>query len=48
VIDASVQLLLAVLTGWIDRQERDVLRYLAEERLKACESTGSTSTRAGG
>jgi putative transposase len=32
VIDASaLQLLLAVLTGWLDRQERDVLRYLLEE-----------------
>ena len=31
-IDASAfQLLLALLTGWLDRQERDVLRYLIEE-----------------
>jgi hypothetical protein len=32
VINASaLQLLLAVLTGWLDRQHRDVLRYLVEE-----------------
>ena len=31
-INASVlQLLLAVLTGWLDRQDREVLRYLVEE-----------------
>jgi hypothetical protein len=32
VINASaLQLLLAVLTGRLDRQDRDVLRYLVEE-----------------
>jgi hypothetical protein len=32
VIDASAfQLLLMFLTGWLDRQERDVLHYLVEE-----------------
>jgi len=32
VINASAfQLLIAVLTGWMDRQDRDVLRYLVEE-----------------
>jgi hypothetical protein len=32
VIDASaLQLVLAVLTGWLDRREREVLRYLVEE-----------------
>ena len=31
-IDVSAfQLLLTILTGWLDRQERDVLRYLLEE-----------------
>ena len=31
-IDVSaVQMVLAVLTGWLDRRERDVLRYLIEE-----------------
>jgi hypothetical protein len=34
VVDASVfRLLLTVLTGWLDRQEREVLRYLIEETL---------------
>jgi hypothetical protein len=28
---SALQLLLAVLTGWLDRQEREVLRYLVEE-----------------
>ena len=28
---SALQLLLAVLIGWLDRQERDVLRYLVEE-----------------
>jgi hypothetical protein len=32
VIDISAfQLLLTLLTGWLDREERDVLRYLLEE-----------------
>jgi hypothetical protein len=32
VIDISAfQLLLTLLTGWLDRQEREVLRYLLEE-----------------
>jgi len=32
VIDTSaLQLLLAFLTGWLDRQERDVVRYLVEQ-----------------
>jgi hypothetical protein len=32
VIDISTfQLLLTLLTGWLDRQEREVLRYLLEE-----------------
>jgi transposase InsO family protein len=32
VINASaLQLLLTVLTGWLDRQEREILRYLVEE-----------------
>jgi hypothetical protein len=32
VIDASaVQMVLAVLTGWVDRQERQALAYLTEE-----------------
>jgi hypothetical protein len=35
VIDASaLQMLLAVLTGWLNRRERDVISYLvAENRL---------------
>src|SRR5882724_5028923 len=28
---SALQLLLAVLAGWLDRQDRDVLRYLVEE-----------------
>ena len=28
---SALQVLLAVLTGWLDRQEREVLRYLVEE-----------------
>jgi len=28
---SAIQLLLAVLAGWLDRQDRDVLRYLVEE-----------------
>lgn len=32
VIDAfALQLVLAALTGWLDRQEHEVLRYLIEE-----------------
>jgi len=32
VIEAlALQLVLAVLTGWLDRREREVLRYLVEE-----------------
>jgi hypothetical protein len=28
---SALQLMLAVLTGWLDRREREVLRYLLEE-----------------
>jgi hypothetical protein len=28
---SALQLLLAILAGWLDRQEREVLRYLVEE-----------------
>jgi len=28
---SALQLLLAVLAGWLNRQDRDVLRYLVEE-----------------
>jgi hypothetical protein len=28
---SALQLLLAVLTGWLDRREREILRYLVAE-----------------
>jgi hypothetical protein len=44
VIDpAAVQMVLCVLTGWLDRREREAVAYLIEENRLLCSAGCSTS-----
>src|SRR5436190_575666 len=43
---AVLQLLLAVLSGWLDHQKRDVLRYLVEENRVLSRQLGGRRVQA--